>query len=202
MLTKEEGEKAVKFAREVVDGYVKGKKIEDRDLGKKFREKSGAFVTILTYPDRGLRGCIGIPEPIYDLKTSIIESAKSATRDPRFPPLTREELPNIIIEVTILTPPRLIEVRSPKEYLEKIKIGRDGLIVEKGFYRGLLLPQVPVEWKWDVEEFLSQTCIKAGLPPDAWIDEDTKVYSFQGQIFAEREPYGEVEERKIDREGN
>lgn len=202
MLTKEEGEKAVKFAREVVDGYVKGEKIEDRDLGKKFREKSGAFVTILTYPDRGLRGCIGIPEPIYDLKTSIIESAKSATRDPRFPPLTREELPNIIIEVTILTPPRLIEVRSPKEYLEKIKIGRDGLIVEKGFYRGLLLPQVPVEWKWDVEEFLSQTCIKAGLPPDAWIDEDTKVYSFQGQIFAEREPYGEVEERKIDREGN
>ena len=202
MLTKEEGEKAVKFAREVVDRYVKGEKIEDRDLGEKFREKSGAFVTILTYPDRGLRGCIGIPEPIYDLKTSIIESAKSATRDPRFPPLTREELPNIIIEVTILTPPRLIEVRSPKEYLEKIKIGRDGLIVEKGFYRGLLLPQVPVEWKWDVEEFLSQTCIKAGLPPDAWIDEDTKVYSFQGQIFAEREPYGEVEERKIDREGN
>ena len=202
MLTKEEGEKAVKFAREVVDRYVKGEKIEDRDLGEKFREKSGAFVTILTYPDRGLRGCIGIPEPIYDLKTSIIESAKSATRDPRFPPLTREELPNIIIEVTILTPPRLIEVKSPKEYLEKIKIGRDGLIVEKGFYRGLLLPQVPVEWKWDVEEFLSQTCIKAGLPPDAWIDEDTKVYSFQGQIFAEREPYGEVEERKIDREGN
>ena len=202
MLTKEEGEKAVKFARETVDRYVKGEKIEDRDLGKKFREKSGAFVTILTYPDRDLRGCIGIPEPIYDLKTSIIESAKSATRDPRFPPLTREELTNIIIEVTILTPPRLIEVRSPKEYLEKIKIGRDGLIVEKGFYRGLLLPQVPVEWKWDVEEFLSQTCIKAGLPPDAWIDEDTKVYSFQGQIFAEREPYGEVEERKIDREGN
>jgi len=202
MLTKEEGEKAVRLAREVVDRYVKGEKIEDRDLGKKFREKSGAFVTILTYPDRDLRGCIGIPEPIYDLKTSVIESAKSATRDPRFPPLTREELPNIIIEVTILTPPRLIEVRSPKEYLEKIKIGRDGLIVEKGFYRGLLLPQVPVEWKWDVEEFLSQTCIKAGLPPDAWIDEDTKVYSFQGQIFAEREPYGEVEERKIDREGN
>ena len=202
MLTKEEGEKAVRLAREVVDRYVKGEKIEDRDLGKKFREKSGAFVTILTYPDRDLRGCIGIPEPIYDLKTSVIESAKSATRDPRFPPLTREELPNIIIEVTILTPPRLVEVRSPKEYLEKIKIGRDGLIIEKGFYRGLLLPQVPVEWEWDVEEFLSQTCIKAGLPPDAWIDDDTKVYSSQGQIFAEKKPYGEIEERKIDRESN
>lgn len=202
MLTKEEGERAVKFARNVVDSYVKGERIEEMNLGEKFKEKSGAFVTILTYPDRDLRGCVGIPEPIYDLKKSIEESAKSATRDPRFPPLRREELPNVIIEVTILTPPKLIEVRNPREYLEKIKIGRDGLIVEKGFYRGLLLPQVPVEWKWDVEEFLSQTCMKAGLPPDAWIDRDTKIYSFQGQIFAEKRPYGEVEEREIDREGS
>ena len=202
MLSKEEGEKAVKFAREVIESYVRGKELKDEELGEKFREKSGAFVTILTYPDRDLRGCIGIPEPIYDLKTSIVESARSATRDPRFPPLRESELPKVIIEVTILTPPRLVEVKNPREYLEKIKVGRDGLIAEKGFYRGLLLPQVPVEWGWDVEEFLSQTCIKAGLPPDAWIDEDTKIYSFQGQIFAEKEPYGDVEERKISGEGN
>ena len=202
MLSKEEGEKAVKFAREVIESYVRGKELKDEELGEKFREKSGAFVTILTYPDRDLRGCIGIPEPIYDLKTSIVESARSATRDPRFPPLKESELPKVIIEVTILTPPRLVEVKNPREYLEKIKVGRDGLIAEKGFYRGLLLPQVPVEWGWDVEEFLSQTCIKAGLPPDAWIDEDTKIYSFQGQIFAEKTPYGEIEERKIDREGD
>ncbi len=202
MLSKEEGEKAVKFAREVIESYVRGKELKDEELGEKFREKSGAFVTILTYPDRDLRGCIGIPEPIYDLKTSIVESARSATRDPRFPPLKESELPKVIIEVTILTPPRLVEVKNPREYLEKIKVGRDGLIAEKGFYRGLLLPQVPVEWDWDVEEFLSQTCIKAGLPPDAWIDEDTKIYSFQGQIFAEKEPYGDVEERKISGEGN
>ena len=202
MLSKEEGEKAVKFAREVIESYVRGKELKDEELGEKFREKSGAFVTILTYPDRDLRGCIGIPEPIYDLKTSIVESARSATRDPRFPPLRESELPKVIIEVTILTPPRLVEVKNPREYLEKIKVGRDGLIAEKGFYRGLLLPQVPVEWDWDVEEFLSQTCIKAGLPPDAWIDEDTKIYSFQGQIFAEKEPYGDVEERKISGEGN
>lgn len=202
MLSKEEGEKAVKFAREVIESYVRGKELKDEELGEKFREKSGAFVTILTYPDRDLRGCIGIPEPIYDLKTSIVESARSATRDPRFPPLKESELPKVIIEVTILTPPRLVEVKNPREYLEKIKVGRDGLIAEKGFYRGLLLPQVPVEWGWDVEEFLSQTCIKAGLPPDAWIDEDTKIYSFQGQIFAEKEPYGDVEERKISGEGN
>lgn len=202
MLTKEEGERAVRFAREIVDSYVKGEKIKDRDLGEKFRKKSGAFVTILTYPSRDLRGCIGIPEPIYDLKRSIVEAAKSATRDPRFPPLRENELSNVVIEVTILTPPRLIDVKNPRDYLDKVKIGRDGLIVEKGIYRGLLLPQVPVEWGWDVEEFLSQTCIKAGLPPDAWIDRDTMLYSFQGQIFAEKEPYGEIEERKIDREGD
>ena len=198
----DEGIKAVRYARRVIDSYVKGEEIPDEDLGKKFREKSGSFVTILTYPDRNLRGCIGIPEPVYDLKKSLAESAKSATQDPRFPPLKEEELSNVIVEVTILTPPKLVEVKNPREYLEKIKVGRDGLIVEKGFYRGLLLPQVPVEWGWDVEEFLSQTCIKAGLPPDAWIDEDTKIYSFQGQIFAEKTPYGEIEERKIDREGD
>ena len=202
MLTMDEGTKAVRYARKVIDSYVKGERIPDEELGEKFREKSGSFVTILTYPDRNLRGCIGIPEPVYDLKRSLTESAKSATQDPRFPPLRENELPNVIVEVTILTPPKLVEVRNPREYLEKIKVGRDGLIVEKGFYKGLLLPQVPVEWGWDVEEFLSQTCIKAGLPPDAWIDDDTKAYSFQGQIFAEKEPYGEVEERKIDRESN
>ncbi|HEX17162.1 MAG TPA: TIGR00296 family protein [Thermoplasmatales archaeon] len=202
MLTLEEGKKAVKLARNTVDSYVKGIEIPDIELGNKFNEKSGAFVTILTFPARELRGCIGIPEPIYDLKTSIMESAKSATRDPRFPPLREEELQGVVIEVTILTPPKLIEVEDPRDYVNKIKIGRDGLIAEKGFYKGLLLPQVPVEWGWDVEEFLSQTCMKAGLPPDAWIDEDTKIYSFQGQIFCEKEPYGEVEERRIDREGN
>ena len=202
MLDLKEGELAVRFARRVVDSHVKGKDFGKEELGGKFREKSGAFVTILTYPKRELRGCIGIPEPVYELQYALEEAARSATRDPRFPPLMENELGKVIIEVTILSPPKLVEVEKPKEYLEKIKIGRDGLIAEKGIYKGLLLPQVPVEWGWDVEEFLSQTCMKAGLPPDAWIDKDTKIYSFTGQIFAEREPYGEVEERKIDRESS
>ncbi|HDO19878.1 MAG TPA: TIGR00296 family protein [Thermoplasmatales archaeon] len=200
MLTIEEGREAVKFAREVVDNYVKGKTYKKKLEGK-FKEKAGAFVTLLTFPKRELRGCIGIPEPVYELGHIIEEVAKSATHDPRFPPLSEEELPNIIVEVTILTPPELIKVGNPKEYLDSITIGRDGLIVEKGFYRGLLLPQVPVEYNWDVEEFLCHTCMKAGLPPDAWIDRETKIYRFSGQIFAEKEPYGEVEERRIDREG-
>lgn len=202
MLSLEEGEQAVKFARKVIDSYVKGENLERIELAEKFRKKSGAFVTILTYPERDLRGCIGIPEPIYTLEQALEEAARSATRDPRFAPLSRNELDRVIVEVTILSPPQLLEVKNPKEYLDKIKIGRDGLIVEKGIYRGLLLPQVPVEWRWDVEEFLAQTCLKAGLPPDAWIDRDTKIYSFTGQIFAEKKPYGEVEERRIDRESN
>ena len=202
MLSLEEGKIAVRFARDVIDSYVSNKELKKIDFNKKFDEKSGAFVTILTYPDHDLRGCIGIPEPIYELKQAIEEAARSATRDPRFPPLSKDELGRVIVEVTILTPPKIIKVDNPKEYLSEIKIGRDGLIVERGFYRGLLLPQVPVEWNWDVEEFLSQTCMKAGLPPDAWFEKNTKIYRFSGQIFAEKEPHGEIEERRIDREGN
>ncbi len=85
-----------------------------------------------------------------------------------------KELDDIVIEVTVLSPPEIIKVSKPEDYLKDIVIGRDGLIVEQGFYKGLLLPQVPVEQGWDKEEFLSHTCIKAGLMPDAWFDKQTK----------------------------
>ena len=103
----------------------------------------------------------------------------------------------IIIEVSILTPPKLINAQKPGDYVNRIKIGRDGLIIEKGLYRGLLLPQVPVEWKWDEREFLSQTCMKAGLLADCWFDEETKVYKFSGEIFTETRPNGEVKRKEI-----
>jgi len=118
--------------------------------------------------------------------------------DPRFPPLEIDELDRIIIEVTVLTKPEVIKVDDPKDYVEHIKIGRDGLIVEQGFYKGLLLPQVPVEQGWDKEEYLSHTCMKAGLMPDAWFDKSTKIYRFSGQIFTETVPDGEIKEKKID----
>ena len=182
MLSLEDGKKLVKYARSVIEKHVKGEKIEDLE---NFEEKAGVFVTINLYPSHDLRGCIGIPEPVYPLRKAIKESAVSACHDPRFPDLREEELDGIVIEVTVLTPPELMKC-EPTEYPKKIKIGRDGLMVEKGIYKGLLLPQVPVEYKWNEEEFLSQTCIKAGLPPDAWFDKDTKVYKFQGEIFAEK----------------
>ncbi|NIA09409.1 MAG: TIGR00296 family protein [Nitrospiraceae bacterium] len=193
MLSDYDGETAVKYARAVVENHVGGRAMPDFDFGEVFNKKMGAFVTLNTYPEKELRGCIGIPEPIMPLKDAIHESAVSATRDPRFPPLGKNELDGVVVEVTALTPPELIEVESPDEYLSVIKVGRDGLIAERGFWRGLLLPQVPVEYGWDVGQFLSQTCVKAGLPPDAWSDGETKIYRFQGEVFSEIEPYGTVE---------
>ncbi|HDM67063.1 MAG TPA: TIGR00296 family protein, partial [Thermoplasmatales archaeon] len=134
----EDGEKAVRFARSIIESYVKQEALPNEDLGGVFRDKQGVFVTIHTYPSHMLRGCIGIPEPIMPLQDALKEAAISATHDPRFPPLSEKELDNIIIEVTILTPPKLLKVSHPREYPSKIKVGRDGLIVRKGGYSGLL----------------------------------------------------------------
>ena len=202
MLSLNEGIKAVQFARNVAESYVKNKKIPSPDLEKAFNEKLGVFVTIHTFPEHDLRGCIGIPFPIMSLKEAIIDSAQSATRDPRFPPLKENELSSIIIEVTILTKPELIKVKKTQDYLSHIEIGRDGLIVEQSFYKGLLLPQVPVEQGWDKEEFLSNTCMKAGLLPDAWVDKDIKISKFSGQIFTETKPRETIEEKRLDGSDN
>ena len=198
MFKLDDGKKAVRYAREVIENHVKNKGSLQVDLGNVFSRKQGAFVTIHTYPEHELRGCIGIPLPIMSLKDAIAEGARSATQDPRFPPLSEDELDNILVEVTVLTEPELILVDKPMDYLSEIEIGRDGLIVEQGFYKGLLLPQVPVEQGWDKEEFLSHTCMKAGLMPDAWFDKNTKVYRFSGQVFTEIKPRGEIKEKKLD----
>jgi uncharacterized protein len=201
MYTLEEGTLAVSIARRVVEMWVQGNKKEfkpPRELPESFHRDSGVFVTINTYPEHELRGCIGYPEPVMPLIDAIVDSAKSAsTRDPRFPPVTAKELDNVVVEVSLLTPPELIHVKSPKEYLDVIKIGRDGLIADNGILRGLLLPQVPVEWKWTVHEFLDHTCNKAGLPMDAWTDPETKMYRFQAEIFDEVKPRGEIVARPL-----
>ncbi|RLF46397.1 MAG: TIGR00296 family protein [Thermoplasmata archaeon] len=196
MLSEEDGKKAVRYAREVIENHVAGREIKTK-LGDVFEKKAGSFVTINTYPEKELRGCIGIPEPVMALKKAIKEAAVSATHDPRFPDLKKEELSSVVIEVTVLTPPVLIKVEKPSQYPEHVKIGEDGLIAEKGIWRGLLLPQVAVEYKWNEEEFLSHTCMKAGLAPDAWLDDDTKIYKFQGEVFAEEKPYGNIKKLNL-----
>ena len=197
MYTFDDGKFAVKTARSVIENFVLRKSFSPVPPSDVWLQKSGVFVTILTYPEKDLRGCIGIPEPVMPLIDALRDSAQSATRDPRFPPLDKYEFDKIVVEVSILTPPEIVKVRSPKDYIKEIKIGRDGLIAELGYNRGLLLPQVPVEWKWNVEEFLAETCIKAGLAPDSWLEKEFKLYKFQAEIFAEMEPYGKIERKTI-----
>lgn len=201
-LTIEDGKFLVKLARKSIEEYLKsGIKIEyPKEINKKLLEKSGVFVTLKNLKnDFELRGCIGYPYPIKPLIEALIDSAiEAATNDPRFYPVSLEELKNeIVIEVSVLTPPKLIVVENPKDYPKHIKIGEDGLIVERGIYKGLLLPQVAVEWNWDEEDFLSNCCIKAGLQPDCWLLKGTKVYKFQAIIFEEKTPNGEVERKSI-----
>ena len=187
---------AVRLARESLTNYVEKKKIlEPEKLPPVFDEKRGVFVTL--HEDGALRGCIGYPQPVMELGRAIVDSAINAgTRDPRFPGLRPGEMKRMEIEVTILTKPE--PYREPKKKLpELVRIGTDGLIVSKGPFSGLLLPQVAPEWGFDSMEFLSQTCVKAGLPPDAWLDEDTEVQHFEAQIFAEVAPEREVFEKSF-----
>ena len=201
-LTLEEGKFLVSLARKTVETYLKtGRRLKiPENVPPKLMEKCGVFVTInkLKNGKRELRGCIGYPYPTHPLIEAVMDSAiSSATRDPRFPPLNENELEKVIFEVSVLTPPEIIKVKKPMEYPSKIKVGRDGLIVESGFYKGLLLPQVPIEWKWDEEEFLCQCCMKAGLPPDCWLMRGTKIYRFQAIIFEEVSPKGEIVRKEL-----
>ncbi|MBS7616599.1 TIGR00296 family protein [Candidatus Bathyarchaeota archaeon] len=196
----EEGKILVKLAREAVEEYLKTRKRiqAPKGLPEKLMQACGVFVTIniIDAGKKELRGCIGLPYPTTPLAEAVIESAiSSATQDPRFYPLSTNELDNVVFEVSVLTPPQLVEAEKPNEYPSKIKVGVDGLIVERGLYKGLLLPQVPVEWDWDEEEFLCQCCIKAGLPPDCWLMKGTKIYKFQAIIFEEEKPRGEVKRK-------
>ena len=199
MYSSADGKLAVSLARRAIEAHLKGKDIgPPRDLPEAFRRKSGVFVTLNTHPDHDLRGCIGYPEPVMPLVEAILDSAVSAaSRDPRFRPVSSRELSKIVVEVSLLTPPELVNVKKPADYLKEIVIGRDGLIADNGFGRGLLLPQVPVEQGWDVHEFLDHTCMKAGLDAAAWTEKGTRLYRFTAEIFDELEPGGNVEARPL-----
>ncbi len=197
MLNQNQAKKAINYVRKVLKGTIKNKKIPIETFPKEFNEHQGVFTTLHTYPSQKLRGCIGIPEPVMTLKDALIESAQSVTHDPRFPPLQENELDHIIVEITILSKPEPIKQKKEK-VLDEISVGRDGLIIEHGFFKGLLLPQVPVEQNWDTKTFVEHTCLKAGLPPDAWLKEETIIKKFTGQIFSEEQPFGQVKEKTFD----
>jgi len=198
MFSKSDGRYAVRKARETILRRLSREGPDTSDAGGLFLKDCGVFVTLNTYPDHRLRGCIGYPEPVQPLINSLVDSAISAaTRDPRFSPVRKGELDKLVIEVSLLTPPEKIEVKKLTEILDEVKVGRDGLIVERGTYRGLLLPQVPVEHNWDTEEFLQHTCVKAGLPPGTWVEKGTTIYRFQAEIFTELEPGGDIIRKEL-----
>ncbi|MCW4006476.1 MAG: TIGR00296 family protein [Candidatus Bathyarchaeota archaeon] len=201
-LAEKEGKFLIELARNTVKTFLEtGRTLSPpQQTPKKLFEKCGVFVTInsVRQSKKMLRGCIGYPYPTNPLVEAVIDAAiNAATQDPRFPPMKSEELDGVVFEVSVLTPPALVEVASPKEYPKQIKVGVDGLIVERGFSRGLLLPQVPVEWGWDEEEFLIQCCIKAGVSPDSWLSKDTRIYKFTAIIFEEQQPNGEAKRKPL-----
>jgi uncharacterized protein (TIGR00296 family) len=205
-LSFEEGEYLVRIARKAVEEKLfRGITIKPPDdLPEIFRRPGMTFTTIETYHPSGrttLRGCIGFLAPIYSLIESTIKSAiEAAFNDPRFPPLSRDEIDSVVFEVTVLSEPRELVVRDKWLLPKMITIGRHGLVVEKGWFKGTLLPVVPIEYCWDEETFLAETCIKAGLQPDCWLEEDTKIYVYDGRAFKEKTPRGEIYERDLNRE--
>ena len=201
-LTQEEGDFIVKLARKAVGEYLKTGKVinSPKDAPAKLQQRCGTFVTInsLKQGKEELRGCIGYPYPTTILTQAVIECAiSSATQDPRFHPISAEELDHVVFEVSVLTPPEVVNMENTAHLPSKIKVGEDGLIVEKGLYKGLLLPQVAVEYGWDEEDFLCQCCVKAGLPPDSWLVKSTRVHKFQAIVFEEKAPRGKIERKEL-----
>lgn len=198
IITDDDGQNLVRSARKIVTEFLKdGTRLSlPKDFQEKFSFKSGIFVTLNN--SLGLRGCIGYPLPDKKLYNALEDaSIAAATEDPRFPSVKFEELDSITFEVTVLTPPKKIEVNEPMEYPSKIKVGQDGLIVKFGFNSGLLLPQVPVEYGWNAKEFLEYTCEKAGLAKEYWKKKEIEIKKFQGKVFKETEPLGEIIQEKL-----
>jgi len=200
VLDLDEGTAAVRLARQALEatfrvrpGVESAAEVEGTRLPRVFDEHRGAFVTLKRHPGGALRGCIGYPLPVLPLRSAVVRAAVSAAlEDYRFRPVTLSELARISIEVSVLTPPVPLRFSNPKEAIDAVKVGRDGLIVDGLGSSGLLLPQVAPEEGWSAEELLDGTCEKAGLPPKSWQDPRVKVRRFEAEIFRELAPGGEV----------
>jgi AmmeMemoRadiSam system protein A len=178
MLTAHEREALLRFARDTIVARLTGAAPPPPVSLDDPQHHAGAFVTL--HVNRELRGCIGYPGSEKRLDEVIGHCAvAAATEDPRFPPLTPEELADLALEISVLTPIRVVKDVS------EIEVGRDGLVVQDGFRKGLLLPQVATEHQWDRDTFLANTCLKAGLRPDAW-RAGARIFRFQAEVFSER----------------
>jgi AmmeMemoRadiSam system protein A len=172
-------QKLLQIARETIESYIRFRKVPEISVEEpELLQQAGAFVTIKKH-DR-LRGCIGHVEGIKPLYETIVEMAIAAsTQDPRFSPVTEDELADLHLEISVMTPLRRIE--NPEE----IQVGVHGILLRRGFRTGLLLPQVATEHVWDRTTFLEHTCLKAGLLKNEWNDPKTEIYVFSAQVFHE-----------------
>ena len=179
MLTKEQKQRLLEIARDSIEGYLKtGKLLNFSESDPELAKNSGAFVTLNEHGQ--LRGCIGYVQAMKPLYQAVAEVAvEAAVNDPRFKPIGLEELNKIDIEISVMSPLEKIED------VNKIEIGKHGIIIKKGVYSGLLLPQVATEYGWDREQFLGQTCNKAGLSADEW-QKDAEIYIFSAEVFGEK----------------
>lgn len=177
-LTEADQQRLLWLARQALDECVRHDRLaEMEETSAALGEKCGAFVSL--HKGSRLRGCIGYVEAVKPLYQTVRECARAAAlHDPRFDPVSSEELPLLRVEISILSP--LFEI-SP----EQIEVGKHGLLISRGVQRGLLLPQVAVEWKWDRERLLEETSTKAGLASDAW-RHGAKIQGFTAQVFAEK----------------
>jgi len=193
-LSIKEAEELIKLARKSIKYFFASGRMMKELAPKKYSEKQGVFVTLHEFPSNELRGCIGFPNPVIPLWNAVIEaSVLAGFNDPRFNELKSDELKKIVIELSVLSVPE--EIKEKKEKIpEKIRIGRDGLIVDLNGASGLLLPQVATEWKWNSKQFLEETCIKAGLEKEDWKKKTCKILKFQAQIFREKKPEGKIQE--------
>ncbi len=179
VLSKEEQKTLLELARKSIVARFTGKKLPKfKSPFQRLEEPRGAFVTLKK--DDKLRGCIGFVmglKPLYQTVQEVAEA--SAFQDPRFSPLTEDELKDTVIEISVMTPPRKVSSIS------RIKVKRDGLLVTRGDSQGLLLPQVARKNNWKRQTFLEHVCLKAGLEKDAWKSPDTEIMTFNAQVFSE-----------------
>jgi AmmeMemoRadiSam system protein A len=180
MLTDEQKSALLRVARDAMTAHVLGQGAAKVDESLHLPDASGVFVTIKRRGE--LRGCLGTLQCRSGLAEEVARCARdSASEDPRFPRVARAEMPDLTLEVSVLGPLEQIDPGEPGV----IVVGRHGLVVEDGRRRGLLLPQVPVEWGWTAEQFLRQTCNKANLAEDCWSTGAARVYRFEAEVFGE-----------------
>ncbi len=195
----EDGKKLVAIARRALSRYLKHREIiKPVEAGGRLNQTRPVFVILRKSPGRQMRGCLGYSIPPGPIASSVIEAAIcAATSDPRFPPLSLQELEKTVIEVSVLTHPEPMELADRKGLPNAFVPGRQGLLLERGINEAILLPEFAAERRLSSKQFLEALCEYAGLEKSAWLDSKTVISRFDAVSFEEKEPGGEVVERKV-----